>query len=172
MLDLAKIAGQIPGISQHMHKEAIASSQRLEYAQKLQQQAAHRQAKLIQEQTNFRDRLLFAAATPIEPLDRCFEIQPAPYSHSVFATDGSQISPSHHEIAYCYLINIGQIMLHYGQSLHPLLDSVPELFYKNEDLYVSNQWNIRLEECMGYLRTVSEDETLAEIACNCVLPPG
>ena len=172
MLDLAKIAGQIPGISQHMHKEAIASRQRLEYAQKLQQQAANRQAKLIQEQTDFRDRLLFAAATPIEPLDRCFEIQPAPYSHSVFATDGSQISPSHHEIAYCYLINIGQIMLHYGQSLHPLLDSVPEVFYKTEDLYVSKQWNIRLEEWMGYRRTVSEAETLAEMACNWVLPPG
>jgi hypothetical protein len=172
MLDLAKIAGQIPGISQHLHKEAIASRQRLESAQQLQQQAASRQAKLIQTQEDFRDRFLFAAATPVEPLGRCFPIQPAPYSHSVFATDGSQISPSHHEIAYCYLINIGQIMLHYGQSLHPLLDSVPEVFYKTEDLYISKQWGIRLEEWMGHLRTVSEAETLAEMACNWVLPPG
>lgn len=130
MLDLAKIAGQIPGISQHLHKEAIASGKRLEYAQNLQRQAAKLQTELIQQQTDFRDRLLFAAATPIEPLDHCFEIPTAPYSHSVFATDGSQISPSHHEIAYCYLINIGQIMLHYGQSLHPLLDSLPEVFIK------------------------------------------
>ena len=172
MLDLAKIAGQIPGISQHLQKEAIASSKRLEYAQDLQLQAANRQAELTQQQTNFRDRLLFAAATPIEPLDQCFDIEPAPYSHSVFATDGSQISPSHHEIAYCYLINIGQIMIHYGQSLHPLLDSLPEVFYKTEDLYVSRQWGIRLEEWMGYRRTVSEAEMLAEMACNWVLPPG
>jgi hypothetical protein len=172
MLDLAKIAGQIPGISQHLHREAIASGQRFELAQKLQQQAANQQAQLIQAQADFRDRTIFAAATPIEPLDKCFEIQPAPYSHSVFATDGSQMSPSHHEIAYCYLINIGQIMLHYGQSLHPLLDSVPEVFYKKEDLYVSKQWGIRLEEWMGHRRTVSEAETLAEMACNWVLPPG
>ena len=172
MLDLAKIAGQIPGISQHLHKEAIASSKRLEYAQDLQLQAANRQAELTQQQMDFRDRLLFAAATPIEPLDQCFDIEPAPYSHSVFATDGSQISPSHHEIAYCYLINIGQIMIHYGQSLHPLLDSLPEVFYKTEDLYVSRQWGIRLEEWMGYRRTVSEAEMLAEMACNWVLPPG
>ncbi|HEY9769873.1 MAG TPA: DNA double-strand break repair nuclease NurA [Coleofasciculaceae cyanobacterium] len=172
MLDLAKIAGQIPGISQHMHKEAIASGKRLEYAQELQLQASNRQAELIQNQTDFRDRLIFAAATPIEPLDRCFDIEPAPYSHSVFATDGSQISPSHHEIAYCYLINIGQIMIHYGQSLHPLLDSLPEVFYKTEDLYISRQWGIRLEEWMGYRRTVSEAEMLAEMACNWVLPPG
>ena len=172
MLDLAKIAGQIPGISQHMQKEAVASGKRLEYAQNLQLQAANRQAELIQNQTDFGDRLLFAAATPIEPLDQCFEIPPAPYSHSVFATDGSQISPSHHEIAYCYLINIGQIMIHYGQSLHPLLDSLPEVFYKTEDLYISRQWGIRLEEWMGYRRTVSEAEMLAEMACNWVLPPG
>ncbi len=172
MLDLAKIAGQIPGISQHMHQEAIASGKRLAYAQELQLQAANRQAELIQQQTDFSDRLIFAAATPIEPLDRCFDIQPAPYSHSVFATDGSQISPSHHEIAYCYLINIGQIMIHYGQSLHPLLDSLPEVFYKTEDLSISRQWGIRLEEWMGYRRTVSEAEMLAEMACNWVLPPG
>ena len=63
MLDLAKIAGQIPGISQHLHKEAIASGKRLEYAQDLQLQAANRQAELIQHQTDFRDRLLFAAAS-------------------------------------------------------------------------------------------------------------
>jgi hypothetical protein len=172
MLDLAKIAGQIPGISQHMQQEAIASGKRLEYAQDLQLQAAKLQTELIQRQTDFGDRLIFAAATPIEPLDQCFEIPPAPYSHSVFATDGSQISPSHHEIAYCYLINIGQIMLHYGQSLHPLLDSLPEVFYKTEDLYISRQWGIRLEEWMGYRRTVSEAEMLAEMACNWVLPPG
>lgn len=172
MLDLAKIAGQIPGISQHLHKEAIASGRRLDCAADLQLQAANRQAELIQQQIEFRDRLLFAAATPIEPLERCIEIQPAPYSHSVFATDGSQISPSHHEIAYCYLINIGQIMIHYGQSLHPLLDSLPEVFYKTEDLYISRQWGIRLEEWMGYRRTVSEAEMLAEMACNWVLPPG
>jgi len=172
MLDLAKIAGQIPGISQHLQQQAIAAGKRLEYAQDLQLQAAHKQAKLVQQQWDFRDRLIFAAATPIEPLDKCFDIQPAPYSHSVFATDGSQISPSHHEIAYCYLINISQIMIHYGQSLHPLLDSLPEVFYKTEDLYISRQWGIRLEEWMGYRRTVSEAEMLAEIACNWVLPPG
>ncbi|MEL6493915.1 MAG: DNA double-strand break repair nuclease NurA [Cyanobacteria bacterium J06623_7] len=172
MLDLAKIAGQIPGISQHLQQEAIASHKRLERAQNLQLEAAQRQVELVKHQKDFSDRLIFAAATPIEPLDHSWEIPAAPYSHSVFATDGSQISPSHHEIAYCYLINIGQIMIHYGQSLHPLLDSLPEVFYKTEDLYISRQWGIRLDEWMGYRRTVSEAEMLAEIACNWVLPPG
>ena len=172
MLDLAKLAGQIPGISQHLHQEAIASRQRLELAEKLQQQAKNRQEELIKIQEQWHESFLFAAATPVEDLDCCIDIAPPPYSHSVFATDGSQISPSHHEIAYCYLINVGQIMLHYGQSLHPLLNSLPEVFYKTEDLYVSREWGIRLEEWMGYRRTVSEAEMLADMACNWVLPPG
>jgi hypothetical protein len=63
-------------------------------------------------------------------------------------------------------------MLHYGQGLHPFLDSLPEVFYKPEDLYVSKQWGIRTEEWMGYKRTVSEAQMLAEMACQWVLPPG
>ena len=172
MLDLAKLAGQIPGISQHLRKEALASRQRLEQAQILLASAQTRQAKLIAEQENWRDRLIFSAAVPVEPLDTRIDIQLPPYSHSVFATDGSQISPSHHEIAYCYLINVGRIMLHYGQSLHPLLDSLPEVFYKTEDLYVAKEWGIRLEEWMGYRRNVSEAQMLSEMACRWVLPPG
>ena len=95
-----------------------------------------------------------------------------PKAHTVFATDGSQIAPSHHEIAYCYLINIGRIMLHYGQSLHPLLDNIPEVFYRSEDLYLSRKWGIRADEWMGYCRTASEAQMLAEMACKWVLPPG
>ena len=172
MLDLAKLAGQIPGISQHLHQEAAASRQRLEKAKLLFTEAQTRQEELMAEQEKWRDRLIFAAAVPVEPLNTCIDLQPPPYSHTVFATDGSQISPSHHEIAYCYLINVGRIMLHYGQSLHPLLDSLPEVFYKSEDLYEAKQWGIRLEEWMGYQRNVSEAQILAEMACRWVLPPG
>jgi hypothetical protein len=55
--------------------------------------------------------------------------------------------------------------LHYGQNLHPLLDSLPEVFYRAEDLYMSRQWGIRTEEWMGYRRTASETTVLAELAC-------
>ncbi len=172
MLDLTKLAGQIPGISQHLRVEAAASRQRLELAQRLLSQTHARQEELVQVQEQWRDRLTFTAATPTEPLDTRVELNSPPTSHSIFATDGSQISPSHHEIAYCYLINVGRIMLHYGQSLLPLLDSIPEVFYRPEDLYVSRQWGIRTEEWMGHRRTVSEATMLADIACRWVNPPG
>ncbi|MDY6786017.1 MAG: DNA double-strand break repair nuclease NurA [Cyanobacteriota bacterium] len=172
MLDLTKLAGTMPGISQHLKQEAKASSQRLERAQELLSQALNHQTELVEAQQKWRDRALFAAATPVEPLDTRLNLFSPPAQHTVFATDGSQIAPSHHEIAYCYLINTGRVMLHYGQSLLPLLDSLPEVFYKPEDLYVSKQWGIRTEEWMGHRRMVSEAEALVEMACRWVKPPG
>ncbi|NEQ71055.1 MAG: DNA double-strand break repair nuclease NurA [Symploca sp. SIO2D2] len=172
MLDLTKIARQIPGISQHLKGEAVASRQRLELAQKLLRQTHSRQEELVQAHQQWRDRFNFTAAVPVETLDSRFELNGAPESHTVFATDGSQISPSHHEIAYCYLLNVGRVMLHYGQSLYPLLDSLPEVFYRPEDLYVSRQWGISTEEWMGHRRTASEISMLAEMACRWVQPPG
>jgi hypothetical protein len=154
------------GISQHLTTEVTASKQKLERAQQMLTTAQTQQAKLVQKQQNWRDRLLFTAAVPVEPLDTRVMVDVAPKNHTVIATDGSQISPSHHEIAYCYLINVGRVILHYGQNLHPLLDSLPEVFYQPEDLYVSRQWGIRTEEWMGYRRTVSEAVALAEMACE------
>lgn len=172
MLDLAKLAVKIPGMSQHFKKEVAASRQRLERALQLFDLAQSQQNLLTERYHLWRDRLFFSVALPIEPLNTKVRIATAPKSHSVFATDGSQIAPSHHEIAYCYLINIGRIMLHYGQNLHPLLDSIPEVYYRREDLYASKQWGIRTEEWMGYRRGVLEAQYLAEMACRWVRPPG
>ncbi len=172
MLDIAKLALKIPGISQHFHQEMTASSQRLQQAKTILQEAQNKQTELIEQYRKWCDRLIFSAAIPVEPLDTRITLTSPPYSHSVFATDGSQIAPSHHEIAYCYLINVGRVMLHYGQNLHPLLDSLPEVYYRPEDLYVSKQWGIRTEEWLGYRRSVLEAEYLAEMACGWVNPPG
>ncbi len=118
----------------------------------------------MQQLQQWRDRMGFTAAEPVESLGTRIDVPVAPAAHTVIATDGSQIAPNHHEIAYCYLLNIGRVVLHYGQGRQPMLDSLPEVFYRPEDLYVSRQWGIRTEEWMGYCRTVSESVALAELA--------
>ena len=165
MLDLTKLARQMQGLSQHLTLEAVASRQRLELAQQHLKNAYECQQDLIDRQQKWRDRILFANATPIEPLETCIDISIPPKIHTVIATDGSQIAPNHHEIAYCYLLNIGRVVLHYGQNRHPLLDSLPEVFYRPEDLYMSRQWGIKTEEWMSFRRTASETTVLAELAC-------
>ncbi len=165
MLDLTKLAKAMQGISQHLTVEATASRQRLDLAQKLLAAAYAQQAELVQRQQKWRDRMLFTAAAPVEPLNTRIDLPVPPAVHTVIATDGSQIAPNHHEIAYCYLLNVGRVVLHYGQNRQPLLDSLPEVFYRFEDLYISRQWGIRTEEWMGYRRTASEATVLAELAC-------
>lgn len=66
------------------------------------------------------------------------EIRPKPErpAHlTVIAADGSQIFPDRHEIANCFLINIGYVVLHYGSGEKPVLNSEPLLFYGEADLY-------------------------------------
>ncbi|MGF1461434.1 MAG: DNA double-strand break repair nuclease NurA [Leptolyngbyaceae cyanobacterium] len=164
MLDLMKLAQQMQGISHHLREEAEAAGRRVKIATQLMQQAQARQPELVDQWQAWRDRIPFAVARPTEPLDTRWAIAGAPPAHTVLATDGSQISPSHHEIAYCYLLNVGRVVLHYGQSRFPLLDSLPEVIYRPEDLYLSRQWGIRTEEWMGHRRTVAEAEMLAELA--------
>lgn len=164
MLDLTKLGKAMQGISQQLIMEAGANKMRLERAQKMLNLAKVEQNKLVEIHKDWRDRFIFTAAVPVESLDTRISLNTAPDKHTIIATDGSQISPSHHEIAYCYLINIGRVLLHYGQSLYPLLDSFPELFSQPEDMYVSRQWGIKIEEWMGYRRTVSEAEALANLA--------
>jgi hypothetical protein len=166
MLDLTKVARQMQGISQHLNAETAASRKRLELATQLLWRSLAQQSELVQRQQQWRDRLIFTAAVPVEPLDTRIEIPVPPKAHTVIATDGSQMTPSHHEIAYCYLINIGRVVLHYGQSRHPFMDSLPEVFYKAEDLNISRQWGIRIEEWLGYWRTVSETVALAELCTS------
>ena len=171
MLDINQVAKQLPGIGQHLARETAANQQRLQLATASLQQAIARQVELAAIQQQWQNRLFFNTSIPVEPLDTRIDIAAPPPQQTVLATDGSQIAPSHHEIAYCYLINIGRVMIHYGQNLHPLLDSIPEVFYQQEDLYISRQWGISTEEWLGYRRAVSEATVLAELGCNWVNPP-
>lgn len=166
VLDLVKLAKQMQGMGQQLTQESQAARQRLAAAQELLAQVQAEQDTWVAQLHQWRDRLEFVAAEPIEPLGTRQAIAPAPDAHSLIATDGSQIAPSHHEIAYCYLLNTGRVALHYGQQRYPLLDSLPEIFYKPEDLYISRQWGITTEDWMGHRRTVAEAEALADLGTD------
>ncbi len=58
-----------------------------------------------------------------------------PEVYTALATDGSQIPLDRHAVAPCYLINVGQIALHYGTGERPTLESQAVLHYREEDLY-------------------------------------
>jgi len=164
MLDLQKLMGQMQGMSEQLQREAQQLTVKLDLAETIFHQAATNQTKLCNHSEILRDRFMFNCAKPVEPLGQIQAIFPINTPHIVLATDGSQIAPSRHEIAYCYLINIGRVAIHYNSGIYPLLDNVPEVFYKTEDLYKARQWGIQTEQWMTLKRTVAENVALANLA--------
>ena len=61
-------------------------------------------------------------AIPAAGVTETFPLPTFTGPHTVVATDGSQITPSHHEIALCCLINIGRILYTYGTGELPLAE--------------------------------------------------
>jgi hypothetical protein len=164
MLDLQKLMGQMQGMSEQLQKEAQQLTGKLDRAETIFHQATANQANLCEHSELLRDRFMFNCAEPVEPLGQIQSISPITTPHIVLATDGSQIAPSRHEIAYCYLINIGRVAIYYNSGIYPLLDNVPEVFYKTEDLYKARQWGIQTEQWMTLKRTVAENVALANLA--------
>ena len=70
------------------------------------------------------------------PLDNTYPLPLRPQTCTVIASDGSQIFPNRHEALPCYLINIGSVVLHYGEEGKAKLSSYPKFFYKDEDRLV------------------------------------
>ena len=164
MLDLQKLMGQMQGMSEQLQKEAQQLTVKLDRAENIIAQATANQANLCHHSQQLRDRFMFNCAEPIEPLGQIQAISPITTPHIVLATDGSQIAPSRHEIAYCYLINIGRVAIYYNSGIYPLLDNIPEVFYKTEDLYKARQWGIQTEQWMTLKRTVAENVALSNLA--------
>jgi len=94
------------GISQHLTVEATEPPA-FGLSSKLLAAAYAQQAELVQRQQKWRDRMLFTAAAPVEPLNTRIDLPVPPAVHTVIATDGPKL-PNHHEIAYCYLLNVGR----------------------------------------------------------------
>jgi hypothetical protein len=165
MLDLRAVKNQIDamvvqqraGQLDFQHKLALALAQHRRWASGWEELAL----KIGRSRTSW---LLPAGLS--EPLDRAYPLPPRPSSLSVAATDGSQIYPDRHEIAGCFLINIGYILLPYGTGERPLMSSRPSLFYREEEVYA--QWGGRRvlvnRELVGFRRGLMELTELAELS--------
>src|SRR5438309_5180152 len=75
-----------------------------------------------------------------EPLDHRPVAPAAPARYAAMAVDGSQIEPDFHEVAPCYLINVGLALLRYGRGADGTrLASEPMLFYPEQGSRVRGQ---------------------------------
>jgi hypothetical protein len=167
MLDLVKLAAQMGTVSEHLQQEAIAAGARLESVLKIYAKASTNPAAWAARAATDPQHLWFHPAIPIEPLDRRASLSPTVAPHTVVATDGSQITPNHHEVAYCSLVNVGCVVLHYGTSRLPVLDSTPQVFYRAADLNRGRPPGVSVESILALRRTQAEWEELTRLALAC-----
>ena len=81
---------------------------------------------------------------------------------TLIAVDGSQIYPDRHGSALYYLINIGSIRLRQGSGQAPIIDTLPELYFTEEELY-ENQQDLVTTDGVNALRDLAEITPLARV---------
>jgi hypothetical protein len=113
-----------------------------------------------------RETSAWLLARPIEPLNAIHELPARPPDYALVATDGSQIDVERHGMAACYVINVGRVFLRYGARPAARLTSSPALYYREDDLYLTD--GVRRVAIEGnYLsarRDVEEGVALADLA--------
>ena len=131
MLRIEKIIGEI--------KNAVKESKELQKAKKDLIDKAIKVLKRvepgeIEKKRNFIP-VDFPVATPLrKPINRIFTKQDIE-DYIAVATDGSEIPIDFDFPLYYYVINIGKVVIKYGKDSYFFSDSVPKIFYKEEDLF-------------------------------------
>lgn len=165
MLDLGAVKNQIDAMVVQQRAGQLDFQQKLALALAQQERWASDWEELSAKIARSRTSWLLPAGLS-EPMDRCYPLPPRPSTLSVAATDGSQIYPDRHEIAGCFLINIGYILLPYGTGQRPVMSSKPSLFFREEEVY--EQWGGRRilvnRELVGFKRGLMEFTELADLS--------
>lgn len=164
MLNVSKLMPQLERIplaaSAENVDEAIARAAAL-----LADAAAHAEEFSLKLNAG-RDITFWPVASALQPLNMTYQVTPQAEPVTVVATDGSQITPSHHEVYNCYLLNIGKIMVSYGVDRPVIMESTPHLFHTVEDLYpLVDRRRIYVDEAFIALeRSLLELSTLRDLA--------
>lgn len=168
MLDLLALTAQLASMGDDLARRSDDARARLAAAAALLARAeveGERLAERLEAFQAFRTPP-WPVAWPLEPLSAP-RPAPAPLGpHTVVAADGSQIAPSHHEIALCCLVNVGRILITYGTGERPLQDSRPTLYHTEADLrpLIGGRRHPMSEELLGTLRGFQELDALVELA--------
>lgn len=119
--DAAEVARQI---EQSRHGAQAGAQEResaADYAMRLYREAGD---------TEWEQRVQDATArrwvgSPLTPLNRHPEHKPAAPDYCVVATDSSFVAPDKHRGAFCHLVNVGRVMLRYGDGRAAEIDNRP-----------------------------------------------
>ena len=150
--------GQVIAKHQQAHVSQVSSAREALAGHALVTPALRRKIALAhREDTSWR------GAEPLgDRLDERHVPAQPPRPATLIATDGSQIYPDRHGIATYYLLNTGSIVLRQGSGQVPIVDSRPEVFFEDADLY-DDVGRLRDADYVNSQRDRREIETLADL---------
>jgi len=160
-LDLTKVSAQVQRMGEQLRDSRGARLARLDRARTLFRQLAPQWEALAAQAR----QSTISAAAPREPLDAVHPRPHASSAYEVLATDGSTIEPDRHGPAMCALINVGRVRIRYGADASASLDNEPRLYFRPEELYLSQGGSRRLlsERLLDARRSVAEMAALARL---------
>ena len=158
-LELNKVLNQIDDMGRILAGRAERQRRALPAAQALLHlyAEAHEELRSVAEAAD--GRRLGCASPWIESLDQSWPAPMLPEHVTIAAVDGSQVFPDSHGAAFFYLVNTGGIVLCQGSGQVPSVDTRPQLFYKEDDVYpgghpVSHE-SVGMERTLAELRHLS-----------------
>ncbi len=164
-LDLNRVAAQIEGMATSLQAEQKEKEGRISYALEVFR-AKSSDLDSLRKRVETGKTTWLVAGIASELVGRHKSIS-CPPDFAVIAIDGSHIDVDRHSAARCCLINIGSVVLRYGQNPDAALRSQPALYASEQDLTISDPLSNdeqRLEnELLGIKRTVAECQALADL---------
>jgi len=166
MLDFGKLLAQIEAIDRESLLDRKDWQETLAKGQAAFAEAAASGDEFAQKLLRNSQTVLWPVATPLSPIGQKITVCACDDAYTVVAADGSQIMPSHHEVHTCYLLNIGIAAITYGGRTAPVLESIPFLYSRPDDLYpLVDRRRFHIDELyVSMERTILEIETLADKA--------
>jgi len=169
-LDLGKTAAQVPGLARHLRERVGAKANTLERALA----ALGKADPANVERRRSAGKVTWLVAGLDGALARTMPRPPLPPDHIVVAVDGSHIDVDRHSPARCYLINLGHVLLRYGEQPDAWLWNTPSLHAADNELALadpSSVLDVPVEgPLLGMRRAVREVEALADLVD--AAPPG
>lgn len=164
MLDFSSVISQIDNMIRSNLTKVKDSEQKLKNALEILLKQQGNLAPIVKRVKESKTSWL--VAEPLEEVNSAVGLPLEINNYTVLASDGSQLFPDHHEVTLCYMINIGTAALRYGLNSIAQLTSKPELYYREEDLYVEENGVKCLVDSrrISCLRTQKEVEALAGLA--------
>ena len=100
-------------------------------------------------------------------LSASHKVSYVPHQYNVLAVDGSHIDVDRHLPLECYLINIGTVIISYGDEPSAILNSYPQLFTAENGLVIRDPDSFRHQRVegplLGILRTIEELRSLVNL---------